>query len=326
MSSEVGYTLSCRLGPRLVREARQADPRYASLTYPQPLGVDAISAGLDPGTLVLLYSVDSTVTRLFVFGPGVPATATEIPLGEAELRAMVGAYLAAIGASRALEDRGAELSLPAPGDPPIDAGAELARALLGGIGDALADAERLLILRDESPGRRIVHIATHGLMDPYDPLESCVVLTVPETITPENDGRLKAREAMRLDLRGCDLVALSACESARGELLIGEGVVGLTRAFMYAGAASVLCAQWPVADQSTAALMYRFYCHYSDGRTKDVALATAMREIRTGKLEDGSPMDLPPEFERGWRPEWAHPYYWAPFILVGEYLQAPNAN
>ena len=59
---------------------------------------------------------------------------------------------------------------------------------------------------------------------------------------------------------------------------------------------------------------------YTAGMSKDIALQKAMREIRTGKLDDGSPLTLPPPF-KGWRPEWAHPYYWAPFVLVGEYLQ-----
>ena len=126
---------------------------------------------------------------------------------------------------------------------------------------------------------------------------------------------------MRLDLGGCDLVSLSACESAKGEIVSGEGVVGLTRSFLYAGAASVLCALWTVSDDSTAALMYRFYTHYQAGDSKDVALQRAMREIRTGKTADGSPLELPEEFEKGWREAWSHAYHWAPFILVGEWQQ-----
>jgi CHAT domain-containing protein len=75
-----------------------------------------------------------------------------------------------------------------------------------------------------------------------------------------------------------------------------------------------------VADESTAALMVRFYAHYRDGDPKDVALQLAMREIRTGNTADGQPLELPEGFT-GWREEWSHPYHWAPFVLMGEYLQ-----
>lgn len=102
-------------------------------------------------------------------------------------------------------------------------------------------------------------------------------------------------------------------------MLSGEGVIGLTRAFLYAGTATVLCTQWSVADDSTAALMVRFYAHYRDGEPKDVALRNAMREIRTGKLESGAKLELPDPLV--WREEWSHPYYWAPFILMGDWQQ-----
>jgi len=175
-------------------------------------------------------------------------------------------------------------------------------------------------VRRESPGHQVVHIASHCLLDPKSPLDSALVLSIPQEPEPGNDGFLKAWEVFGLDLGGCDLVTLSACETARGERLSGEGVIGLTRAFMYAGAASVLCSQWKVADDSTAALMVRFYTHYRDGDSKDVALQKAMREIRTGTLDDGSPLKLPAELGK-WRPQWAYPYHWAPFVLMGEYLQ-----
>ena len=118
----------------------------------------------------------------------------------------------------------------------------------------------------------------------------------------------------------CLLLAILACQTARGQLLSGEGIIGLTRAFLYAGAASVLCTQWSVADDSTAALTVRFYKHYGEGDSKDLALQKAMRELRTGQEEDGKPLQLPPPFT-GWRKEWSQPFFWAPFVLVGEYLQ-----
>jgi len=175
-------------------------------------------------------------------------------------------------------------------------------------------------VRENGPGRRVIHLATHGLIDPLSPMDSAVVLSPgPKRDAFDNDGFLKAWEVFGLKLDGCDLVTLSACETARGKVLSGEGVIGLTRAFLYAGSASVLCTQWSVADDSTAALMVRFYTHYREGDAKDVALQEAMREIRSGKFEDGSPLELPDPL--AWREEWSHPYYWAPFILVGEWQQ-----
>ena len=177
-------------------------------------------------------------------------------------------------------------------------------------------------LRREVAGSRVLHLATHGFLDPGHPTDSALVLTSPRNIGAEHedDGFLKAWEVFGLDLAGCDLVTLSACETAKGEVLSGEGVIGLTRAFMYAGAASVLCTQWKVADDSTAALMVRFYTHYRDGDNKDIALRKAMREIRTGKTGGGEALKLPEELG-DWNPNWSHPYFWAPFILMGEYLQ-----
>jgi len=201
------------------------------------------------------------------------------------------------------------------------------------VGRLFADEAQVLLkdsateanARQQAAGRRVVHFATHGLLDLASPLDSALVLAIPEERTPENDGFLKAWEVYGLDLKGCDLVTLSACETAKGETLSGEGVIGLTRAFLYAGAASVLSTQWMVADDSTAALMARFYTHYRAGDSKDVALQKAMREIRRGKAVTGGPLPLPTQLGP-WRKEWAHPYYWAPFVLVGEYQQTGGSE
>ncbi|MBM3473256.1 MAG: tetratricopeptide repeat protein [Armatimonadetes bacterium] len=175
-------------------------------------------------------------------------------------------------------------------------------------------------VQSEGPGKRVLHVACHGLLDPASPMDSALVLSIPREPAEGNDGFLKAWEVFGLDLAGCDLVTLSACETAKGKTLSGEGVVGLTRAFMYAGAASVLCTQWKVADDSTAALMYCFYRHYRAGESKDVALQQAMRELRTGRMAKGGSLKLPAKLGP-WKPAWSDPYYWAPFILMGEYLQ-----
>ena len=96
-----------------------------------------------------------------------------------------------------------------------------------------------------------------------------------------------------------ELVVLSACETGLGKQLRGEGLIGLTRAFFYAGAEAVLVSLWKVADVSTAELMVRFYRHLKAGRGK----AEALRQARLELLEQG---------------RFVHPFYWAPFVLVGK--------
>jgi CHAT domain-containing protein len=107
---------------------------------------------------------------------------------------------------------------------------------------------------------------------------------------------------MRLKLNA-DLVTLSACRTGLGKLLNGEGMVGLTRAFFYAGAKSVVVSLWNVNDIATASLMKSFYKHLQQGKSKEVALQLAKLELLKGA-------------QRAWR----HPYYWAAFVLVGEHL------
>ena len=96
-----------------------------------------------------------------------------------------------------------------------------------------------------------------------------------------------------------DLVVLSACETALGRELRGEGIVGLTRAFLHAGAASVPASLWQVADRSTADLTLAFYRHLARSPGKGEALRQAKLELIAGK-------------------RFAHPFYWAPFVLSGE--------
>jgi CHAT domain-containing protein len=96
-----------------------------------------------------------------------------------------------------------------------------------------------------------------------------------------------------------ELVVLSACETGLGKEVRGEGLIGLTRAFLYAGTPSVAVSLWKVEDRSTAELMARFYRHLKDGRTKAGALRQAQLDLIGDK-------------------KFAHPYYWAPFVLVGE--------
>jgi CHAT domain-containing protein len=94
-------------------------------------------------------------------------------------------------------------------------------------------------------------------------------------------------------------VVLSACETGRGHEVKGEGLIGLTRALQYAGARSIVASQWKVADQSTATLMVAFDRSLRQGLPKDEALRQAMARLRQN-------------------PATSHPYYWAPFVLIGD--------
>ena len=144
---------------------------------------------------------------------------------------------------------------------------------------------------------RYLHFATHGYVNERSPLDSALVLSIPEK---PGDGRenglLQAWEifeSVRLD---ADLVTLSACETGLGKELGGEGLLGLTRAFQYAGARSVLASLWSVSDESTASLMTAFYKALRSGQTKDEALRSAqLTLIRTA------------------------PFHWAAFQIFGDW-------
>jgi len=151
---------------------------------------------------------------------------------------------------------------------------------------------------EASTSYRYLHFATHGLVDEKRPDFSSVVLA--QDNNPSEDGFLQAAEIFNLNL-DADLVVLSACETGLGKMIRGEGLVGLTRAFMYAGARSVVVSLWRVADQSTSLLMQRFYeslIVLQNGKTD------ALRAAKLAMIDD----------ER-----FAHPFHWAPFVLVGDW-------
>src|SRR6185295_13561132 len=125
----------------------------------------------------------------------------------------------------------------------------------------------------EAPRGRIVHFAGHALLDPRFPLDSALALSAPaHPGRPGDDGLLQAWEIFERLRLSADLVTLSACETALGLEAQGEGLLGLTRAFHYAGARTVLSSLWSVSDRSTAELMRRFYAHLGAGEAKDRAL------------------------------------------------------
>lgn len=155
--------------------------------------------------------------------------------------------------------------------------------------------------RAKTVGReaRILHFATHGFTDEEFPLESGLALSTPRDEGGDN-GLLQAWEifeSLRLD---ASLVTLSACRTGLGKELAGEGLLGLTWAFQYAGARSVLASLWEVNDASTGELMRRFYGHLGRGASKAEALRLAQVEMLR-------------------RHTTSAPFFWAAFQLMGEW-------
>jgi CHAT domain-containing protein len=109
---------------------------------------------------------------------------------------------------------------------------------------------------------------------------------------------LEVREVYGLDLSNADLVVLSACETNLGELSAGDEIVGLNRAFIYAGSPSILASLWSVEDEAMKDLMVAFYSYLDGGHTKGEALRRAQTDMRKN-------------------PRTASPYYWAGFVLTG---------
>jgi CHAT domain-containing protein len=162
------------------------------------------------------------------------------------------------------------------------------------LGDKATEGELKNTLRTNTP--RLLHLATHGLVDPIDPQASSIVLC-PDSDT-NDDGYLHTLEILNLPLK-IRLVVMSACESARGRIGRGEGVVGLSRAFIAGGAGGVVASLWSVSDQSTAELMNVFY---KEMVGKKKSAGEALRKARLMLLEHD---------------DYAHPFYWSAFIMIG---------
>jgi CHAT domain-containing protein/tetratricopeptide (TPR) repeat protein len=146
---------------------------------------------------------------------------------------------------------------------------------------------------------QIVHFATHGVLNADHPELSGVVLSLVDEQGNPQDGFLRVHEIFNLKLRA-ELVVLSACRTALGKEVKGEGLVGLVRGFMYAGARGVVASVWDVRDEATAALMKRFYtAMLRDGLKPAAALRAAQVAM--------------------WRDRrWEAPYFWAAFVLQGD--------
>lgn len=146
----------------------------------------------------------------------------------------------------------------------------------------------------------IIHFATHGLVLPGLSDYSSIVLST-ERANKNEDGFITVEEISKLKL-DADLVVLSACETAQGDVYAGEGVVGFTHAFFIAGANAVIASLWPVDDRSTAIFMKTMYGKIADGSEPWNALAETKREFIAGNFGE----------------QYKHPYYWAPFIYYGK--------
>ncbi len=213
-------------------------------------------------------------------GPGAPVTLQALVVGNP------------ITAPVAVRWRGLEATFG-----PLRGAESEARAIAG----LIPDSQRRLLVGAEGDleaivsdvhRRGIVHLATHGVAFGDDPLDSFVLLG------PSRCGQLlTAREATALSL-SADLVVLSACQTSLGRIT-GDGIIGLARAFMVAGARTVLVSQWSVDDASTRELMVEFYQQYLQrGADKATALQRAMQTVRS---QSGR----------------AAPRYWAPFMVIG---------
>jgi CHAT domain-containing protein/Tfp pilus assembly protein PilF len=148
------------------------------------------------------------------------------------------------------------------------------------------------------PAAKRIHFATHGVVDDKNPGRSGLVLSQEKSTT--EDGILRAEEISGMSLHA-DLVVLSACQSGLGRMIRGEGMIGLSRSFMHAGVSSVVVSLWSVSDQSTNLLMQLFYENLI---LQSLSPADALQQARISMIRENT---------------YAHPFYWAPFILIGNY-------
>lgn len=190
------------------------------------------------------------------------------------------------------------LGAPLTNDPhlqPLTFAAREAQAVarLYGVTPLLDAQATTAALRKQAAQAGIVHLAAHGVYTATDALASAIFLAPDGS----DDGRFTVRDVYGLNLHATDLVVLSACESQLGARSSGDEVVGLTRAFFFAGTPSVLATLWSVDDEATEQLIERFYTHLRSGQSKADALRQAQLDIR----------NLRP-----------NPYYWAGFVLSGD--------
>lgn len=166
----------------------------------------------------------------------------------------------------------------------------------------------------------LIHFATHGVLNPDYPLYSYLAMNSTET----DDGRLTVKEVFDLSLKSRGVV-LSACETGIGELSNADELVGLSRAFLYAGAHCIVVSLWKVDDLSTSWLMTRFYGYLKNGSSFAEALSSSQRDLLRGKFDEKSDRDskrISKNADEKNVPDitmeqWRAPYYWAAFGVIG---------
>jgi CHAT domain-containing protein len=164
------------------------------------------------------------------------------------------------------------------------------------------DANREIVLGSQLANYRIIHFATHGLINSERPELSGIVLSLFDSEGQPQNGFLRLHDIYSLHLPA-DLVVLSACSTGLGKDVRGEGLIGLTRGFMYAGASGVIASLWKVDDDATAELMKHFYeALFQKGMAPAAALRYAQLTLAQNK-------------------RWESPYYWAGFVIQGQYSE-----
>jgi CHAT domain-containing protein len=152
------------------------------------------------------------------------------------------------------------------------------------------------VFKEQAPRYDVLHLATHGFLDDRSPMYSALLLA-PTPNDPLSDGLLETREILHMHLRA-RLAVLAACNTARGVNEPGEGVIGISWAFLMAGCPTTVVTQWNTTSSAAASLMIHFHRQLARGAGR----AAALRQAQTTMLHDRL---------------FAHPYYWAPFVVVG---------
>jgi CHAT domain-containing protein len=202
--------------------------------------------------------------------------------------------------SRALVMGVADESLPAV-EMEVTAVTQVLEGAASAVDLRLNEAATVAALPTDQAEYSLLHVASHGLFRADNPMFSALKL---------HDGWFTASDAMQLKLAGA-MVTLSACESGRSRVMVGDEILGLIRAFLGARAATLVVSQWLVQDEAAAFLMTRWYeqMHLAQGELHGAQNRAAA--LRSAQLMT--------------KARYAHPYYWAPFILIGQ-LESQRAN
>jgi CHAT domain-containing protein len=168
-------------------------------------------------------------------------------------------------------------------------------AKLYGANARIGDAATTSAFRASAGDYDILHLVSHYQPNTITPIFSSLILAPGE----DANGSLELHDVYGMELKKADLVVLSVCQSNSGAHSRGDDITGLSRAFLYAGASTVIASLWNVDDRATSELMTSFYKRLQEGMSKAAALRAAQAETRA-------------------KPEYSHPYYWAGFVLIGQ--------